>query len=125
MKSSGIPSLALFAIGSIGILHAATSSEAPPSTAVFKQYCQGCHGKAATAGINLEKLTSAPMADNTFYQWQKVASVLEEKRMPPAKLPQPPEADRAAAINWVRASLKSYSEKRAGAHQRGIRLHHS
>jgi hypothetical protein len=106
-------SLALFAVCTSGIVYGATSSEAT-ATPVFKQYCTGCHGKAAMAGINLEQLSAAPMADGNFAQWQKVAAVLDEKRMPPPKMPQPTEADRIAAANWVRASLKNYSEKHAG-----------
>jgi Cytochrome c. len=121
-------SLALFAVCCGAILSA--SDEAP----VLKQYCAGCHGKAATAGINLEQLTAVPMADGNFAQWQKVAAVLEDRRMPPPKMPQPSDADRAAAAQWVRANLKSYAEKRAGdprerhrppPHQRGVWLHRS
>ena len=86
----------------------------PSPVATMKQYCVTCHGKTATAGINLDELTSASMGDKSFPQWQKVAAVLEERRMPPAKVPQPSDAERAAALSWVRANLKTYAEKRSG-----------
>ena len=66
------------------------------------------------AGINLQQLSSSPLTDRNFSQWQKVAAVLEDKRMPPAKMPQPSEQERAAAVHWIRANLKTYAEKRAG-----------
>ena len=98
----------------VGVLQGAEvgASGAPP--ALLKQYCQGCHGKAAMAGINLEKLAAAPMTDSAFPQWKKIASVLEDKRMPPAKMPQPSDADRMATAQWVRASLKTYAGRNAG-----------
>ena len=102
--------LALLAFCSIPFAHGAD----PTSPPMLKQYCEGCHGKAAMAGINLEKLTAVPMTDSAFPQWKKIASVLEDKRMPPAKMPQPSDADRTAAAQWVRASLKTYAAKNAG-----------
>src|SRR5579883_641383 len=118
MKRLQIPGLALFAVTctSLGQAAPAPTSTNPHAAAapMLKQYCAGCHGKAATAGINLEQMTASPMADSTFSQWQRVVAVLEEKRMPPAKMPQPSDADRAAAATSIRASLKSYAEKNAG-----------
>ena len=87
---------------------------AAPATPVLQQYCSGCHGKAATAGINVEQLSADPITDANYPNWQKIAAVLEDKRMPPAKLPQPSETDRAGAATAIRASLKVYSDKRAG-----------
>ena len=105
--------LALFALGLSEIAHGApTVAAAPP--AMLKQYCGTCHGKAATAGINLDRLTSNAMADASFPQWKKIEQVLEDRRMPPAKMPQPTDADRAAAATWIKASLKTYAEKNAG-----------
>lgn len=86
----------------------------PTAAPIFKQYCTGCHGQAAMAGLNLEHLLANPMNDRNFPQWERVAAVLEEKRMPPAKMPQPGDSDRSATAQWVRANLKSYAEKQAG-----------
>ncbi len=111
MNRFKISALALFAFGACAFAQPGAASD---SAAVLKQYCSGCHGKAATAGINLEQLTSTPVADRSFPQWQRVAAALEEKRMPPPKMPQPSETQRAAAVAWVRDNLKTYAAKRAG-----------
>ena len=49
--------LAVFA----GHLYGATGSQ-PDAAQTFKQYCASCHGKAATAGINLEQLIASHMS---------------------------------------------------------------
>ena len=87
---------------------------AAPAAATLRQYCVQCHGKAATAGINLEQMLTPVSVGDHFAQWQKVAAVLEQKRMPPAKMPQPADAQRAATSAWVRASLNDYAQKHAG-----------
>ena len=88
--------------------------------ATLRQNCFGCHGQAAaTAGINLEKLT-ADLASNPkaagadFQHWEKVAAALEQKRMPPPKMKQPADGERAAAAGWIRAKLNDFARKNAG-----------
>src|SRR4051794_30144423 len=98
-------------------LSAAPAVSASEPTATLKQFCTGCHGKAvATAGVNLEKMLSPTPAisDANFAHWQKVATVLEQKRMPPPKMPQPADADRAGTATWIRARLSEYAQKNAG-----------
>ncbi|MFN0104368.1 MAG: DUF1592 domain-containing protein [Bryobacteraceae bacterium] len=88
------------------------AAEAP--TPVFRQYCFQCHGKAAIGGISLELLSSQPSMGESFQHWRKVAAALEEKRMPPAAMPQPTDAERIRVVAWIRASLKDYTEKNSG-----------
>ena len=85
-----------------------------PPVATLKKYCFQCHGKAAMGGVNLEELTAQKSVGERFQQWDKVASVLEEKRMPPPKMPQPENGDRQAAARWIRASLRDYARQHAG-----------
>ncbi|MCC6294167.1 MAG: DUF1592 domain-containing protein [Bryobacterales bacterium] len=96
-----------------GVLLAASpaKSEAP---ALFKQYCFTCHGKAATAGINLDKLTAAGSVGEQFQQWLKIAHVLETRTMPPPKMPQPEESRRREAAAWIRARLADYANAHSG-----------
>lgn len=82
--------------------------------ATLKKYCFQCHGKAAMGGVNLEELTAQKSVGERFQQWDKVASALEEKRMPPPKMPQPEDADRQAAARWIRASLRDYARRHDG-----------
>lgn len=88
-----------------------TLSNAPPT---FRQYCFSCHGKAALAGVSLQQLTSSHSMGDNFQQWEKVATELEAKRMPPAKLPQPSEAERRETVKWIRAKLNDFAQKHAG-----------
>lgn len=99
--------------GSLFAAQAPVTTDNPTTT--FKEYCVGCHNKAAAkGGINLEQLTAQRSLGENFQQWQKVVAVLEEKRMPPAKLPQPSDAKRGEAISWIRTNLDSYIQKHAG-----------
>ena len=96
-----------------GVLLAAVPAKAE-APALFKQYCFTCHGKAATAGINLEKLTAAHSVGEQFQHWLKIAHALESRTMPPPKMPQPEEARRTEAVSWIRTSLAEYARAHAG-----------
>ncbi|MCU1257967.1 MAG: hypothetical protein JWO80_852 [Bryobacterales bacterium] len=97
-----------------GALCGAAEQPSPAPKSVFEQYCFQCHGKGAgVAGISLFKLTSSPVGEG-FQAWQKVATVLEQNRMPPKGLPQPSEEQRHLAITWVRSELTSFANKNAG-----------
>lgn len=94
---------------------ALSAADASPAAATFKQYCLQCHGKAGAAGgLNLEQLSSTTPGGEQFLVWEKVAAAIENKRMPPPKMPQPPDADRKQSVAWIRASLKDYAMKHAG-----------
>ena len=89
------------------------AADAPDGT--FRQYCIQCHSDAsATAGINLQKLTSEVSIGDSFRQWKKVATVLEDGRMPPSGVQGPNQADRTQAAEWIRSSLRSYESKHDG-----------
>ncbi|MBY0502784.1 MAG: DUF1592 domain-containing protein [Bryobacteraceae bacterium] len=87
---------------------------APAAAATVKQYCVQCHGQAAMGGVNLEKLLAEPSVGSGFRVWQKAATALAEKRMPPPKMPQPSEADRAQAIRGIREPLSVYAKLHDG-----------
>ena len=92
------------------------AAQQPPAdaTATLKQYCSGCHGKAPTAGISVTRLTGEDSWGEHWKEWEKVADVLEQKRMPPPKLPQPGDTQRAEAARWIRTRLNEYAMKHAG-----------
>lgn len=92
----------------VGVVAAAE----PPAT--FKQYCGGCHGRAAMGGVSFDKLLSAPSVGDNFQHWERVIDVLETKRMPPPKMKQPTDAERHGAASWVRGELKAYAAKHDG-----------
>ncbi len=96
-------------LASAFLASAGFAAEPSPAAATFKQYCLSCHGKASMGGINLELLLAAPSVGDHYDRWKKVASVLETKQMPPAKVRQPSDTDRTQAAEWVRARLKEFA----------------
>jgi hypothetical protein len=84
---------------------------AAASHPVIEQYCTQCHGKAAMGGLNFQQISS--MTEH-FQHWQKVADALEQKLMPPAKMPQPSDEQRQQAIQWIRTNLSQAALKTAG-----------
>ena len=92
----------------------AADSRVSDAPTTFRQYCFQCHGKAAVAGLNLEQLTSHSRPGEQFQHWQKVAAALEQKRMPPKKMPQPSDGERSGRSLWVRARLNGFRAKNAG-----------
>ena len=91
---------------------ASTTPSSPAQT--FRQYCFACHSKSAAGGINLDQLIASSSVGDSFQQWQKVAAVLEQRRMPPAKMPQPADGDRTAASAWIKSKLNAYALAHAG-----------
>jgi hypothetical protein len=66
-----------------------SASPTPPERAVVEQYCVTCHNqKLKTAGLMLDALDLAPVAEHTE-QWEKVVRKLRAGMMPPAGLPRP------------------------------------
>ena len=93
----------------------AIGNSAPAPVQTFTKYCFQCHGKAtAMGGVNLQQLTGQPSVGDGFAHWEKVAVALEQKRMPPEKMPQPGEAERAQAVSWIRTELSTYAKKHDG-----------
>ena len=91
------------------------ADEPPAAAATFKKYCFQCHGKAgATAGINLEQLSTTPSFGANFATWQKVSAALEQSRMPPKVLPQPSDAERQHLVAWIHDGMDAYIRKNAG-----------
>ena len=94
----------------------AAESAVPAAETIFKQYCIACHGDAAKmAGISLTELTGHASIAEGFHDWEKVIAALEDKRMPPASMPQPSEQERAQAIASARQALLDYATEHDGA----------
>lgn len=88
---------------------------APTPARMFQQYCFGCHNNnLSTAGISLEKLTAAPTVAENYQAWERVISVLDQRRMPPKGMPQPSDDDRAHATGWIRTQLEAYIKAHSG-----------
>ncbi len=65
-------------------------------------------------GINLESISASASVAEHFQHWDKVASAIEDKLMPPARMPQPTQAERDQAVKWIRTRLNEAALKSAG-----------
>ncbi len=91
------------------------SYSAPLPSSTFERYCLQCHSKtAAMGGVNLQQLLSQKSIAAGFRHWEKVATALEQKRMPPEKMPQPTDAERSQAVTWIRTELSTYAKQHDG-----------
>src|SRR5260370_9131703 len=88
---------------------------APNPSPVLKQYCVQCHrGATPMGGVSLQQLTSQASVGESFSTWGRVATVLEQHRMPPQGMPQPSDVQRQQAVAWIRAQLNAYAKKHDG-----------
>ena len=49
-----------------------------------------------------------------FRHWEKVATALSEKKMPPKGMPQPTDEQRTAAVAWIKTELAAYARAHDG-----------
>ena len=74
----------VFLAPAVCLLASLAAAEAP--TPLLRQYCYQCHGKTSMGDLSLEKLTAQGAPGKYFQQWEKVATAIETKRMPPAAI---------------------------------------
>jgi hypothetical protein len=110
-----------FTAGACIVLSAAAiemfAADRTPSnpTPILKQYCFQCHGSgAATAGVNLEKLTSSESVADTYLTWERVKTALAQQHMPPKGLPQPTDEQRGQIVAWIQTQLDAFVKTHAG-----------
>src|SRR5688500_12684243 len=99
----------------VGTIRGAADQSATAAAATFKQYCFQCHGKAsAMAGVSIEQLLSQSSVGEGFQHWDRVATALEQNRMPPKGMPQPSDEQRRQLVTWIRGELSAYAKKHDG-----------
>ena len=92
---------------------------APAPPGVFEDYCFECHGTdKPKADLSIERLLSraSPASVGANWQdWERVADMLESGRMPPKEATLfPTDAERHAALGWIRGSFDAYESEHAG-----------
>ena len=86
----------------------------------FTKYCVECHGLTRPkGGVSIERLIGQMSSNAVGEQadtWEDVAEMLETRQMPPPDDAElfPSDAERAAAAEWIRASLREYEAAHAG-----------
>ncbi|HZL57333.1 MAG TPA: DUF1587 domain-containing protein, partial [Bryobacteraceae bacterium] len=79
------------------------------------KYCAGCHSGTIPAGsLDLRSYSSVEAVVKDYPRWETVVSKLSAKQMPPAQMPQPPDADRRQVIDWIKAVKANELRKNAG-----------
>ncbi len=96
---------------------AAPAAASPAAPQTFKKYCFECHGlKDPEAGLSIENLVGQSSVGAHSDDWERVAGMLEEGLMPPPEATHfPTDAERSAAVGWIRTSLDKYAAAHAGA----------
>ncbi len=100
----------LFAVASL-LGPPSSLAQAPASThrQILDRYCTSCHSDALkTAGLSLASADLAAVGDEPEL-WEKVVHKLRTGTMPPAGLPGPPAAARAALVTMLETSLDESS----------------
>ncbi len=92
-----------------------TTAAAPSQRAVFKQYCLSCHNetmkKAGAVPVALDADGLWDIAANAP-TWEKVVLKMRAGVMPPAGVPHPDKAARAAFLGWLEGELDRASAAR-------------
>ncbi|MFM7073667.1 MAG: DUF1588 domain-containing protein [Planctomycetota bacterium] len=72
----------------------------------FARHCGACHDdQSKEAGFSFQKI--AAFGDAAPDTWAAVRDQLQLRLMPPAKEPQPTDAERRAVVDWIADSLRS------------------
>ena len=92
---------------------------APAPPGVFEDYCFECHGTdKPKADLSIERLLKRPSPASVganWQDWERVADMLESGKMPPKEATLfPTDAERTAALGWIRTSLDAYESVHAG-----------
>jgi hypothetical protein len=99
----------------LGLLSGTAGATEPASDDVFKRtvqpilekFCFRCHNeKKQSADLKLHDLNSDLVKGDDAETWHDVLNKLNLGEMPPAKSPQPTEAQRLAIVNWLTGELK-------------------
>jgi cytochrome c551/c552 len=120
-------SLAIGCIAAVGLLAAQTASpqassvpaqvptavtDASGERALLNQYCVTCHNqKLKTAGLELDKLDTAHVADHAE-KWELVVRKLRSGMMPPSGIPRPDWTTYQSMTTWLEGEL----DKNASTH---------
>src|SRR5689334_3405851 len=79
-----------------------------------RQFCLDCHsGKEAEAGVDLAAMVGNATIASSFKKWQKVAALVEQRKMPPKDELQPTEIQRQEFVRHVRGMLDKLAAEHA------------
>lgn len=83
-----------------------TASFSRDVLAFGKKYCFGCHqGDTPSAGVSLAEYKTEADILKARNLWEKAASTVGSKHMPPVGMPAPTDAERTAFVNYLQSSI--------------------
>src|SRR3984885_2197703 len=83
----------------------ATAADPATERALLNQYCVVCHNeKLKTAGLELDKLDTAHVADHAE-KWELVVRKLRSGMMPPSGMPRPAWITYESMVGWLEGEL--------------------
>ena len=86
----------------------ALASKRASDTAFLQQYCTRCHGTKKQEGkLALHQLDAKPVTETQVGTWKKMFGKLVSGEMPPEEAKQPSPNERAQALQWIKAVLRS------------------
>ncbi len=92
-----------------------TDRLAQPLAEFAQQYCTDCHGVDETnGGVDLARMLGSLSLATQFKTWEKVASALESRTMPPESSAQPTLDQRRTLVALLRSSIADYQQRYAG-----------
>src|SRR6266851_355402 len=75
----------------------------------FAKYCASCHNaKLKTANLDVTESRLPPEV------WSKVLDKLNAAKMPPPPMAQPPRADTAVVVAWIRTVVETHTDTNPG-----------
>ena len=96
-------------------LDTALADDFDPRDEFLTRFCFDCHNSdQAEAGVNLQELSERNSVAVDFQTWQKVASQIESRSMPPDKSDQPTSDRRATAVTDIRSGIRNAAKRHAG-----------
>ncbi|HXI27216.1 MAG TPA: DUF1592 domain-containing protein, partial [Vicinamibacterales bacterium] len=109
----GFAGLAAVLVLGVQVETSAGGGAPPPGhRRLLDQYCVTCHNeRLKTAGLRLDQIDVSRPGDQPEV-WEHVVRKLRRGSMPPANVPQPPEADRHALLTWLETELDAASAAR-------------
>ena len=105
LSQSGPRIVAALIVSSFVMVPQGNGQTPPDASALLTQYCVVCHDNAKrTAGVTFQGLDLSKIGDNAPLL-EKVLNKVKTGQMPPAGMPRPDPARRAAFSNWLETSL--------------------
>jgi Protein of unknown function (DUF1592)/Protein of unknown function (DUF1588)/Protein of unknown function (DUF1585)/Protein of unknown function (DUF1595)/Protein of unknown function (DUF1587)/Planctomycete cytochrome C len=72
---------------------------------LLNKYCFACHGEKKKGDLDLRIYTDDALVKKDAAVFEKLASLLETREMPPENKPQPSTAERKLIVGWIEADV--------------------